>query len=79
MAVEELIGKAQLRSSKQILLAQNLQNNIAISRKDMKLNRAKVTLMMHGEWDQRASGKAYNSTSERQVSQLGGEQERFVV
>jgi hypothetical protein len=33
-----------------------------------KLKKAKLTLMMGGGWDQRASGKAYNSASRRHVS-----------
>jgi hypothetical protein len=35
---------------------------------DLELNKAKLTLMMDGGWDQRASGKAYNSSSGRVVS-----------
>jgi hypothetical protein len=47
---------------------QNLQNEIAVSPMDLTLNRAKLTLMMDGGWDQPASGKAYNTLSGRLVS-----------
>jgi hypothetical protein len=65
--VEILIGKAQIRLGN-FFIKHNLQNEIAVSPMDLTLNRAKVTLMMNGGWDQRASGKAYNSSSGRLVS-----------
>jgi hypothetical protein len=65
--VEILIGKAQIRLGN-FFIKQNLQNEIAVSPMDLTLNRAKVTLMMDGGWDQRASRKAYNSSSGRLVS-----------
>jgi hypothetical protein len=65
--VEELLGKFQIWLGKKII-AENLKNGIALSPKNDKLKKAKLTLMMDGGWDQRASGKAYNSSSGRHVS-----------
>ena len=65
--VEQMIGKTQIRIGKEIIHT-NLQNEIAASPMDLTLNKAKVTLMIDGGWDQRASGKAYNSLSGRVVS-----------
>ena len=65
--VEDIIGKAQILIGEKIM-KQNLQDKIATSPIDTTLNKAKVRLMMDGGWDQRASGKAYNSLSGRQVS-----------
>ncbi len=60
--VEQMIGKAQIRLGKKII-SSNLQKEIALSPIDLELNKAKLTLMMDGGWDQRASGKSYNSSS----------------
>ena len=68
--VEELIGIAQIRVGKDII-DKNLRDEIALSPLDIELNRAKVPLLMDGGWDQRASGRAYNSCSGRVVS-VGG-------
>ena len=65
--VEQVIGKAQISLGKTIIRS-NLQKEIALSPMDLELNKAKLTLMMDGGWDQRASGKAYNSSSGRVVS-----------
>ncbi len=65
--VEELLGKFQILLGKEII-AENLNNEIALSPKNDELKKAKLTLMMDGGWDQRASGKAYNSSSGRHVS-----------
>jgi hypothetical protein len=65
--VEELIGKAQIVLGEQIM-RENLQMEINASPMDETLNRKKITLAMDGGWDQRASGKAYNSASGRHVS-----------
>jgi hypothetical protein len=65
--VEQMIGMTQIRIGKEIIHT-NLQNEIAASPMDLTLNKAKVTLMIDGGWDQRASGKAYNSSSGRVVS-----------
>lgn len=65
--VEVMIGKSEIHLDKKII-NQNLQNEIAVSPMDLTLKKAKVTLMMDGGWDQRASGKAYNSSSGRVVS-----------
>jgi hypothetical protein len=65
--LEQMIGKAQICRGKKII-NQNLQNKILVSPMDLTLNRAKVMLMMDGGWDQRASGKAYNSVPGRLVS-----------
>jgi hypothetical protein len=62
-----MIGKAQIRLGKRIIRS-NLQKEIALSPMDLELNKAKVTLMMDGGWDQPASRKAYNSSSGRVVS-----------
>ena len=53
------------------IMEENLQAEIAASPVDTSINKGKVTLMMDGGWDQRASGKAYNSASGRVVS-VGG-------
>jgi hypothetical protein len=50
------------------IISSNLQEEIALSPMDLELNKAKVTLMMDGGWDQHASGRAYNSSSGRVVS-----------
>jgi hypothetical protein len=42
-------------------MKKNLENEIAESPWDTVLEKAKLTFMMDGGWDQRASGKAYNS------------------
>jgi hypothetical protein len=60
--VEELIGKVQIRLGEKIF-KQNLQEEISLSLMNTKLNRAKVTLMMDGGWDQRTSGKAKNTSA----------------
>jgi hypothetical protein len=60
--VEELIGKFQIWLGKNII-AENLKNEITLSPMKDELKKAKLTLMMDGGWDQRASGKAYNSAS----------------
>jgi hypothetical protein len=65
--VEELLGKFQIWLGKTII-AENLKNKIVLSPMNDKLKKAKLTLMMDGGWDQRASGKAYNSASRRHVS-----------
>jgi hypothetical protein len=49
----------------------NLENEIAVSPWNYELNKAKLTYMMDGRWDQRASGKEYNSSSDCVVS-VGG-------
>ena len=68
--IEQMIGKAEILLGKEII-RRNLENEIALSPIDPVLNKAKVTLLMDGGWDQRASGKAYNSSSGRVVS-VGG-------
>jgi hypothetical protein len=55
--VEELLGKFQIWLGKNII-AENLKNEIALSPMNDELKKAKLTLMMDGGWDQRASGKA---------------------
>jgi hypothetical protein len=65
--VEELFGNFQIWLGKNIIL-ENLKNEIALSPMNNELRKAKLTLMMDGSWDQRASGKAYNSASGRHVS-----------
>ena len=60
--VEELIAKFQIRLGKK-LLNDNLQEEIRLSPMNEKLHRHMLALMMDGGWDQRASGKAYNSSS----------------
>jgi hypothetical protein len=50
------------------IIAENLKNDSALSPKNGELEKAKLTLMMDGGWDQRASGKAYNSSSRRHLS-----------
>ena len=59
--------KISSESRKKIVL-ENLKNEIALSPMNNDLKKAKLTLMMDGGWDQRASGKAYNSASGRHVS-----------
>jgi hypothetical protein len=65
--VEQEIGKAQIALGKKII-KENLQEEILLSPMDLELKKAKVTLMMDGGWDQRASGRAFNSSSGRVVS-----------
>jgi hypothetical protein len=65
--VEQEIGKAQIALGKKII-KENLQEEISLSPMDLELNKAKVTLMLDGGWDQRASGRAFNSSSGRVVS-----------
>jgi hypothetical protein len=50
---EQEIGKAQIALGKKIT-NENLQKEISLSPMDLELNKAKVTLMMDGGWDQRA-------------------------
>ncbi len=69
--VEQLIGKFQIALGKKIV-AKNLRDEIALSPMNNELQKAKLTLMMDGGWDQRASGKAYNSASGHHVS-VGGQ------
>jgi hypothetical protein len=54
--VEQLMGKYQIALGKRII-AQNLRYEIALSPMNNELQKAKLTLMMDGGWDQRASGK----------------------
>jgi hypothetical protein len=68
--VEEMIAKSQIVLGRRII-AENLSKEIALSPMNEELQQAKLTLMMDGGWDQRASGKAYNSASGRHVS-IGG-------
>jgi hypothetical protein len=68
--VEQLIGKYQIALGKRII-EQNLRDEIALSLMKDDLQKAKLTLLMDRGWDQRASGKAYNSASGRHVS-VGG-------
>jgi hypothetical protein len=68
--VEEQLGKAIILLGERIM-KKNLENEIAESPWDYVLEEAKLTLMMDGGWDQRASGKAYNSSSGCVVS-VGG-------
>jgi hypothetical protein len=65
--VEQEIGKAQIALGKKII-KENLQEEISLSPMDLELNKAKMTLMMDGGWNQRASGRAFNSSSGRLVS-----------
>jgi hypothetical protein len=60
--VKQLIGKFQIALGKRIL------EQIALSPMNEDLQKAKFTLLMDGGWDQRASGKAYNSASGHHVS-----------
>jgi hypothetical protein len=69
-SVEEQLGKAIILLGERII-KKNLENEIAVSPWDTDLEKAKLTFMMDGGWDQRASGKAYNSSSGRVVS-VGG-------
>jgi hypothetical protein len=62
MDIEQMIGKAEIC----LFFNQNLKNEIAVSPMDLTLNKAKVTLMIDGGWDQKC--KAYNSLSGRVVS-----------
>jgi hypothetical protein len=55
--VEQMIGKTQIRLGK-LIISSNLQKEIALSPMDLELNKAKITLMMDGGWDQCASGRA---------------------
>ena len=68
--VEELIGKTQIVLAKKIM-DDNLQEEARLSPMNTDINRKKVVLCMDGGWDQRASGKAYNSASGRVVSVEG--------
>jgi hypothetical protein len=68
--VEEQIGKAIILLG-EIIIKKNLENEIAESPRDSVLKKAKLTLMTDGGGDQRASGKAYNSSSGHVVS-IGG-------
>jgi hypothetical protein len=70
--VEEMIGKAQIGHCKKIINV-NLQKEITLSPMDLELNKAKakVTLMMDGGWDQRASDKAYTNSSSGRVVSIG--------
>jgi hypothetical protein len=65
--VEQEIGKAQIALGKKII-KENLQEEISLSPMDLELNKAKVTLLMDGGWDQWASGRAFNSSSGRVLS-----------
>jgi hypothetical protein len=65
--VEQEIGKARIALGKKII-KENLQEEISLSSMDLELNKAKVALMMDGGWDQRASGRAFNSSSGQVVS-----------
>jgi hypothetical protein len=53
------------------IIGDNLRNEIALSPINKDLQKAKLTLMIDGGWNQRASGKAYNSASGHHVS-VGG-------
>ena len=75
--VEELIGKREILLGETII-EKNLQNEIAVSEWDTILNKAKVTVCLDAGWDQRASGKAYNSASGRVVG-VGGETKKLVT
>jgi hypothetical protein len=75
--VEELIGKREILLGETII-EQNLQDEIAVSEWDTILNKAKVTVCLDAGWDQRASGKAYNSASGRVVG-VGGETKKVVA
>ncbi len=75
--VEELIGKRQILLGETII-EQNLQDEIAVSEWDTVLKKAKVTMGVDAGWDQRASGKAYNSASGRVVG-VGGETKKVVA
>jgi hypothetical protein len=65
--VKQEIGKAQIALGKEII-KENLQEEILLSPMDLELSKAKVKLMMDGGWDQRASSRAFNSSSGRVVS-----------
>jgi hypothetical protein len=56
--VEEQIAKAIILHRERIM-KHNLEYEIAVSPWNTVLDKAKLTLMMDGGWDQRASGKAY--------------------
>jgi hypothetical protein len=75
--VEEILGKFQIWLGKKIM-AKNLKNEIALSPMNDELKKAKLTLMMDGGWDQRASGKAYSSASGRHVS-VGAQTNKVVA
>jgi hypothetical protein len=70
--VEQLIAKYQISLGKPIVAENLKKKEIALSPMNEDLQRAKVTFMMDGGWDQRASRKAYNSASGRHVS-VGGQ------
>jgi hypothetical protein len=59
-------------------MKKNLENEIAESPWDTVLEKGKLTFMMDGGWDQRASGKAYNSSTGREVS-VGDIRTRFAI
>jgi hypothetical protein len=65
------MGKYQIALGKRIN-EQNLRDEIALSPMNDDSQKANLTLMMDGGWDQRASGKAYNSASGHHVS-VGGQ------
>lgn len=75
--VEELIGKREILLGETII-EHNLQNKIAVSEWDTLLKKAKVTVCLDAGWDQRASGKAYNSASGRVVG-VGGETKKVIA
>jgi hypothetical protein len=75
--VEVQLGKAIILLGERIM-KKNLENEISESQWDTVLEKAKLIFMMDGGWDQRASGKAYNSSSGRVVS-AGGYKKRFAI
>jgi hypothetical protein len=68
--VEQLLAKAEIKLGKKIL-EENMIAEIAASPLDPVLKRAMLTMLMDGGWDQRASGKAYDSCSGRVIG-VGG-------
>jgi hypothetical protein len=68
--VEEQLGKVIILLGERIM-KKNLEKEIAESQWDTVLVKAELTFMMDGGWDQRASRRAYNSSSGRVVS-VGG-------
>jgi hypothetical protein len=75
--VEELVGNFHIVLGKNII-AENLENEIALSPMNHDLKKAKLRLMMDGGWDHRASGMAYKSASGRHVS-VGARTNKVVV
>jgi hypothetical protein len=73
-ALEQLLGTYQIQLGQEIV-EQNLRDEISMSPMNADLRRYMITLMMDGGWDQRASGKAYNSNSGRVVSVGGADQQ----